>query len=314
MSLDSLYRMRLYETQFAKIVTHADCADGAACAAILSTVYPDVPVVFMHYDSDEHKSLHEEAANGPILFADFTPHQDNASAFQQEGEAHVCLDHHKYARAIVDGFGMRGYFADADIEPKSGAVQAWEFIRPTLTEEQDARAAKLAAVASIYDTWQKGSISWELSCAQAEALKFFPHSIWRAHINGVRSYESLIEVGDLMHKDRMRKDARSAENARRFVTPEGKTIAVVPHGLINNVAELTGADATVGFFYADKGAERLVITMRSKSDMDVGSIAKSLGGGGHQAAAGFSIMNPVGDPYAFVQAAFGVGSTLLEKT
>jgi phosphoesterase RecJ-like protein len=62
-------------------------------------------------------------------------------------------------------------------------------------------------------------------------------------------------------------------------------------GLIN--LPLTVKEIEAVIFFKQIEGEEYRVSMRSKGDIDIGSIAKAFGGGGHKNAAGFSITGPI---------------------
>lgn len=77
--------------------------------------------------------------------------------------------------------------------------------------------------------------------------------------------------------------------------------AVIPSTtLTSDVCELVDADLVAGFAYgADEGGQRVRLSwsLRSRAGVDVSAIAARHGGGGHTAAAGFSVHDDGRSPY-----------------
>jgi phosphoesterase RecJ-like protein len=62
-------------------------------------------------------------------------------------------------------------------------------------------------------------------------------------------------------------------------------------GLIN--LPLTVKEILAVIFFKQIDGDEYRVSMRSKGDIDIGSIAKEFGGGGHKNAAGFTITGPL---------------------
>ena len=63
-------------------------------------------------------------------------------------------------------------------------------------------------------------------------------------------------------------------------------------GLIN--LPLTVKEMQAVVFFREVEGEDYRVSMRSKGDIDIGSIAKEFGGGGHKNAAGCAVTGPIG--------------------
>lgn len=320
--------------QVKKIVTHANgpenpCADGVASAIILHDVLPDAEIVFATYDDRSFP------AEPHMLFCDFTPPRERAREFVEAGV--FVLDHHEKQRDIVELFGHRGVYAD---EPGvSGAVLAFEHVWALLArcavhgigdeirgwtkipESTRMAVVRFAKLVGVYDTWQKQDPSWKFACERAEALRFWPIEdllLPDPFDRDAFELDQKLSIGRMLFEKKMAKAKSLAAEAYRFqgwVRERPVRIAVIPTTDTNDAAELIDADVVVGFRYASKdGALRLRWSFRSRNDVDVGEIAKALGGGGHKAAAGATVevgsraTGPRGyDPYTEVREVFGIG-------
>lgn len=179
-----------------------------------------------------------------------------------------------------------------------------------------------AAIAGVRDTWQTSNVLWSESCAQAEALRF-----WSAdHLLSLRPdrWADAMSIGPVLVRKNRERDKRLYKQSYKF----GKVLCV--EGItVEDLAEMTrqskvcpvcvgtpdpddtdsfchscgrGCHVVAGFHYfVDSGVRRLRVSMRSYVE-DVSAIAKRYGGGGHGAAAGFTIDAPTGqNPYEFVE-------------
>lgn len=314
-----------------KIVTHANspgklCPDGVASAIILRDVLPDAEIVFATYDDRSF------AAEPHMLFCDFTPPRERAREFVEEGA--FVLDHHEKQRDIVEFFGDRGIYSG---EPGvSGAVLAFEHVWSPLVrtsvrnysneivgwtqipESTRTNAKRFAELAGIRDTWQKQDPRWGFACDRAEALSFWPfEDLLFEDPFGHDAYalDHKLAVGRTLFEKRIAKAKASADEAYRFegwIGVRAVRVAVISTTDTSDAAEILDADVVVGFRYMFKnGMPRIVWSFRSKGDVDVGAIAKALGGGGHKNAAGVTVEvgSPLGrahDPYTEAQKLFGV--------
>lgn len=283
------------------IVTHDNCADGIASALILHAALPDARIVFVQYGDARHRELPAEPG---MLFCDMTPPAERAGEFAIAGA--LVLDHHKRQEDVVKAFGVRGRFADEKLNPGvSGAVLAFrEVFLPmasgdlALGMREDA-ALRLARLVGIRDTWQKDDPSFDRASAISEALRFIPFDrLLALDLCGMTAY--LESLGNVLVE---RKQASALDLAARAVRiyVDRLRIAVIPSTtLTSDVCELVDADLVAGFAYgADEGGQRVRLSwsLRSRAGVDVSAIAARHGGGGHTAAAGFSVHDDGRSPY-----------------
>lgn len=297
----------------ATIVTHQQgpgepCADGVASALIALDALPGRRVVWMNYNTPEHRDLRAEPG---LLFVDMTPPRDRVAEFVAAGA--IVLDHHAHARDIVEAFGPLGVFADEATQPGvSGAMLAYEEVWSPLyrasgqygTRRIEAQSAhQLAELAGIRDTWQRKDHRWREACAQAEALCFWP---WAMLERCGPEIGALREVGEvLLSRAEARAERQRAEGVRFDVGPLRCLALEASSHETSNVAALAGVDLTIGWHYtAESGRAQLVLHLRSPGSFDCGAFAKVHRGGGHSGSGGFRLtLAPLApDPYTTARA------------
>ena len=286
------------------IVTHKDCADGIASAMILKDVLGGAKVTFLQHNSPEQKAFRAEPGQ---LWCDFTPTRERVQEFVEAGA--IVLDHHKFARDVVDAFGGNGIFADETKDPGvCGAVLAYRHVWLPLEEAMssspgmgharpypvaEAILKDFATLAGIRDTWQKQDPRWKDACEQAEALKFWPLDvIVRAPLT---SWPGLVQpVGQVLFAKNLEYADHLAQTAYRFVSSKGTRVIIFSGvSMSSDAAEAAGdtADIIVGFSYKteESGKPILIFSTRSHTDFNCGEFCLAHGGGGHTKAAGFSV-------------------------
>ena len=288
------------------IIVHDKCPDGIASALILQNVLPKAKVIFCQYNTPEHETL---AAEPGMIFADFSPSPNRVQDFVAAGA--IVLDHHKTAKDIVLAFGKNGVFGDeARDTGVSGAVLAyrevWEYMYQDW--ESDPNFAEwvehFAEIAGIRDTWQKKSPAWPTACVQSSALFFVPQEEWlRIGLYGVWQDWGWYEwAGKISYNKHLTHIERVVREGFRYTTIKGtKLLMFQGTKLSSDAAEAPGAegvDIICGFdVFFEAGQVKYVYSCRSRNGFDVSALAKANGGGGHRAAAGFSIQSPCADPY-----------------
>lgn len=289
-----------------KVITHANCADGMASALILQHALPGVQIQFVSYGTEEHANLPVEEG---LLFCDMSPPAERADAFRFVKA--IVLDHHKTAKDVVESFGELGIYADEVKRPGvSGAWLAYEEVWQLLTGGESsgyiATSSKMrsfATLAGIRDTWQRQHRDWELACAQAFALTFYPAQLLlkMASIDFDQTFHDIEQMGDVLLWKRKIAVERAAEGMLvetfRYAGTVAKIAFIQNSELTSDLAEYLDArdhdeqpDLIVGFsFFAEKNELRINYSMRSHKTFDCGKFAKARGGGGHTRAAGFTV-------------------------
>jgi oligoribonuclease NrnB/cAMP/cGMP phosphodiesterase (DHH superfamily) len=296
------------------IIVHGGaCPDGIASAILLHEALPAAEVKFIQYSSPEHVSL-EPAPN--TLFCDITP-SSSVDAWVKEGA--IVLDHHKTAKSIVEAFETNGRFGDEKTEPGvCGAFLAYQYVwqaRRTLAGlaslDDDNNAQYFARLAGVRDTWLTNHAEWADAVVQAEMLRFYPESYWLDLKNpfGHAQQEVWLErrkIGKILVEKHAKSVERALEKCWRFTSSKGTRVLMFEGtSMSSDAAESVdkGADIVIGFgFTVENGTKKMILSTRSHTGYDVSALAKNFGGGGHTAAAGFTMEIPTINPYQFAEA------------
>ena len=278
-------------------ICHKDCPDGVASAVFLQDSIPGIEIRFMLHNTPEHKELDPKPG---MLFCDFTPHPDRYKEFVKAGT--LVLDHHKLAQELVEDFGDNGVFGDEDTEPGvCGAYLAYREVWCRFNHDADSSekgmAEDIARLAGIRDTWQRDSPEWEEACRLAAAMTFYTPESWLSKLHPFDDYQWLverIETGRTVVDKTAKAVDKAIAGAYHFMTLSGTKVAIFPGTKESSDAADklgTAVDLVVGFSYYETAADGIVTlgySTRSKTGFNCGAFGKSLGGGGHTAAAGFS--------------------------
>jgi len=289
------------------VVVHTPCMDGLASAMIVQDALKGVEeAVFCAYG----KQQLELKAEPGMLFCDFTPARERVAEFVAAG-AYV-LDHHVHARDIVEAFGDRGIFSD---EPGvSGAVLAYRHVwcptydAPWAPGHTPANhVGEFAELVGIRDTWQKASPDFQRALELHAILEAFPREVWledgaiEVAMKGLRQGlgKALVErkaatIRDIAQLGLVRRSALGADGSGQQVW----ALSCVGPELTSDLAEAArarGVDVLVNLsLTGEKGELKYLVSLRSNDSLDVGALAKRLGGGGHRAAAGFQYAADIG--------------------
>jgi len=274
-----------------KVITHDNCADGLVAAIICKRELPDAEIEFCQYGTDRHRTM---APVPGVLFIDFTPHPDTAQAWADAGAC--VLDHHEHAKDIVALFGDRGLFDNN----RSGALLAFDEV----LDADDSQLEELAELADIRDRWQKQSPRWNVAQSLNRVLMSVHRDEW---LCGALPTSEMLVYGEMMAR-------KEVQSARDIVEHDMETrqigklkvgvcsAAVSLSSAIGDAGREAGYDLTSVFFHTrdpDSGEKSVVYSMRSSERFDCGAFAKSMGGGGHAKAAGFSTQSAPHDPWEF---------------
>lgn len=255
------------------ILYHASCMDGSAAALIASDAHPGAELIPIQYGDALPRPLKGEH----IIIVDFSFKRELMSTLIEESESLLCLDHHKTAAEELDG--LPGCEFDMN---RSGARMAW-------------------------DRWGKGEPPWWVRFTEDRDL-------WRwvlprsKEVNAsLRSYglgvDDLRQViaADLslgahiqMGESILRYQRQVIDQHKRNAEVKellGHRVPVVNATTLFSeiVGELAEGHLFAASYFVKSNGER-VYQLRSKAPdgFDVGSLARSVGGGGHKHASGFT--------------------------
>lgn len=262
---------------------------------------PGAEVKFLQYNTSEYDAL--EASPG-MLFCDFSPPALRVQEFVDAGA--IVLDHHKFAKPVVDAFGELGVFGDEVADPGvCGAYLAYREVWSVLCDGQDVEedqrsfAEKIARLIGVRDTWQRLSPDWNEACALSEAIKFYPTESWLAigmpfHLSNFDLWKERQATGQMLIEKTQKSVRSTVDKAFRFTSEKGLRVVLFPRvKLSSDAAEFLheDADLVVGFDYfgVEDGLASLVFSTRSHTTFDCGAFCKHYSGGGHTKAAGFTV-------------------------
>ena len=301
------------------------CPDGTAAAILLADALPDVEVMFAAYGAEL-----DTIEPGPgLLFADICP---RTRIDEHVAARAIVLDHHASHKDVVRRFGNRGIFGS---KTESGASLVFDHVWATIanrkqrqSSERDA-AETFARLAAVRDTWQRDHAAWTAASEQAAALTLFSWDDWRVirrpfySGGGAPTFTSMLSSGRPLYAARLRRAQLAASGATYLWTTAGTRLAIVNTLDTSDLAEIVDADVLVGFSISnerpctaeprsgeERGASlddaRIRYSFRARGDYDVGSLAKSAGGGGHRGAAGCVVpltykMDAITQAFLFVE-------------
>lgn len=263
-----------------------DCVDGftAAWAAWRCPYWTNAEFVPAHYGASP-----PDVSGKDVLVVDFSYPRAVLLEMEAAAKTLYVLDHHKTAQADLEGL----IFAKLDMA-RSGAGITWDSLhraaRPTLidyVEDRDLWRWKLSASREV-SAWLG---SWDRTFKRWDALA--------TTLDSARGLEQAIDEGSAILRS-LDRHVESQVGRHGWVALAGHIVPCI--NTTSCTSEIVGRLAeshpfAVGWFQRADGL--FVYSLRSRGDgLDVSAIAKTMGGGGHRGAAGFTRTEllPVADP------------------
>jgi hypothetical protein len=260
------------------------------------------------YGTEEHKNFPAEPGQ---VWCDFSPPKERAAEFVAVGS--VVLDHH--SRDVVEPYGELGVFGENE-KLECGAWLAYEHvwlplvcnrepenIPPQIYQIYRDAVRNFAYLAAVRDTWKKDDPRWQKACEQAEEIMF-----WGEEEIDLRNFLSATHggfaLGEVLVKKKLELARTAISESYRFTSARGTSVLVFQGvSATSEAAEMTeiswtdekgnnhiAPDLVVGFHYrVDAGKLQLQFSTRSHTGFDCQALARSRGGNGHRAAAGFTV-------------------------
>lgn len=261
------------------VLYHANCPDGFG-AALAAWLTLDDTAFYIPVQYGE--PLPEIIDGSPVYIVDFSYDREMLLALKARCPALVVIDHHKTAKDALADLD----FATFDMD-KSGAVLTWEHFNPGVD------VPLLLQYVQDRDLWR-----WKLQDSREVSafLSIRPREfgVWEALLEAAEDGipESWVYMGDAVLTSQKTQAASLCDHAFT-VQVGGQTIPAVNSPLLQSEIgeELCkrNPDAPFAAAFFCLGLDTEVWSLRSRNGFDVSAVAKSYGGGGHPAAAGFKV-------------------------
>ena len=265
------------------VLYHASCADGFAAAYVCWLAFGDaatyIPVKYG-----------EPMPNIPnlsrVFIVDFSYSADELRELAVRSKMVQVIDHHKsavenLAMLFDDGCDHR-FFKTFDME-HSGAVLTWMHFFP---EEVVPSFLRYVEDRDLWrwEMWKSREFSAGLALEPKEFAR------WHELVNGGNM--PIIDAGmhslKLIDQTAKLAAARAVERLVGFHCVPVVNCTVFVSETCHEMLELYPEAKFVAAYFDDRKGQR-VWSLRSRKDFDVSAVAKSMGGGGHPQAAGFTV-------------------------
>lgn len=254
------------------VLFHHPCSDGmGAKYAAWKKFGDDATYLGVNYG----KPMPAIEDQSRVYIIDFSYPRKEIEALHSRVSELVILDHHKTAQAELEGLPYAIFNMN-----KSGAVLAWEYFHPGI------KVPTLLEIIQDRDLWK-----WKL-----------PHS--KPFLNFLATYgddvqtwdkiaeptEEQINIGKSIEKYKENLIDWSTESSRLAIKKiNGNVVAllnatVLPSEIGARLYSNEAIDYSITYYIDNDGVVHC--SLRSNGIFDVSEVAKTLGGGGHKAAAG----------------------------
>lgn len=302
-----------------QVMYHQSCPDGTVSAMIvydaLRLLLGDDGVQKVDFKSVQYNTNFFENVLQPRhghLFVDITPPRSRWEDWRPFNP--IVLDHHESVKDLVEALG--GVYATN--EAHSGARLAFEHVLVPVVEhlrkevtagsgvtlaECDAaieRWDEVSRIAMVRDTWKDDHEDFERASIQAYGLMTLGSKEMLSQMRENRLDMGLVmKLGEVDYG----KAKFMAQGSRRYdleCPALGRTLAAHVYNCTDkkyisdgchHLLRDGGADIAISYFYkTDESGTQAIVSLRT-NDPIASTIAKRMGGGGHDRAAGFGIRN-----------------------
>jgi uncharacterized protein len=273
------------------VLYHKDCADGFGAAFAAWTILGD-PAVYVPVQYGEPMPLGQIPVGGTVYIVDFSYPREELISLAQRSNRVVVLDHHKTAREALEGLDgtVPGLSVTFDMD-RSGAVLTWEYFHP------GEPVPLLLRYVQDRDLWRWEMISSrEFSAALAlEPKDFQTWTNLREMVEDVNDRVAFLRRGAAVLKyQKSLVDSLASKAVMSDVG--GHSVPAVNCPIFQSelgeelCKKYPDSPFAAVWFCPDEKSE--IWSLRSRNGFDVSEVARSLGGGGHAAAAGFKRTRP----------------------
>ena len=273
------------------IFTHIDL-DGSSSAIMLNRIYPDAIIQYVNYGFEEDiENRKLIATHDHIIISDISFSPSFANLLNKlviRGKQIVLLDHHDTA---INKFKEANTVYDWMIldDTRSGALLCYDYISTRTSDYLDLH--ELAVLTDDYDRWVHNN-------TKSTELQFLWNKLGRDKFFERFSTNALVEFSDdekAMIKESNDRLSYSIEVARKNVSEINTTIDGRTFRYVSDVPSMLSLTADRLFKLGLNDVDFLVLnggynslSLRSTKTV-INDIAKKLGGGGHELAAGIGL-------------------------
>lgn len=264
-------------------IYHKNCADGLGAALAIYTC-PEFGAE-TEFRSAQYGDPAPDVTGRDVVIVDFSYPRETLETMRQQATCLLVIDHHKTAQDALAGLE----YCIFDMS-QSGAMLAWMHFHPNRP------IPKLIQHIQDRDLWQ-----WQLPGSReiSAALNLYPMrlDVWADFLNDNEIPRLQLEGETILRYQRQLVDRAVYQWTQnpQYLRLDGVDVPVPVTNtttLISEIGESLCAYHSVAATYFDTTTGQRVYSLRRRAGCnspDVSAIAKRYGGGGHPAAAGFSV-------------------------
>lgn len=270
------------------VIYHKNCLDGFASAWAAWLKFKN-KAIYLAAEHQVNNSVIDNLKGWTVFFLDFGySSADKIKRLAKNNKRIVLIDHHvsqKSLKSLYDEFIYS--------EKHSGAVLSWRYFHPSKP------VPKLLKYIEDIDLWKfKLAYTRELM-ANLETYEM-DFKLWQKFSRDfqlAKTRKKYLEQGKFIIKDRQKTTERLANSAEKVFFAGFPTLAVNSPVLVSEIGNLLSQRSKTFAIVWRYKRNDLEVSLRSTGKVDVAKIAEKYGGGGHQAAAGFTIKTSVKFPW-----------------
>jgi oligoribonuclease NrnB/cAMP/cGMP phosphodiesterase (DHH superfamily) len=276
------------------VLFHYPCQDGLASGWVTNHYHKLKNKLIELYPIQHGTPLDLTRLVGKkIIFCDWAPPPDILEQVEQVVSEIKILDHHKTAQQALQSKP----YAVFDME-KSGAGLTWEYFFPTLPmpnfiqmiQDRDLWTWKLPESRNL-----TAGLFMLCNAARTNNYNDFTglFDVFDELFSDPDKFKFCLELGSIVGKASLSKANSLAEaHAKRIDNYQGHRVCIVncPTDLSSDVGNILSSMDSIDFailWNYNHPSQDYLVSLRSSNKVDVSTIAKSFGGGGHFNASGF---------------------------
>lgn len=262
-------------------IYHGNCADGFGAAWVVRKALGQDNVEFF---AGFYGKEPPDVTDREVIMVDFSYKRLVLEGMRDKAKSILILDHHKTAKADLDGFEGKPQHDVSTLfdMSRSGAMIAWDYFFP------DQEPPKLIEHIQDRDLWLfKLNGTREI---QATVFSYpYDFEIWDRLM--VSAPSTLFVEGSAIERKHHKDIAELVGVSARRMSIGGYNVPVanLPYTLSSDAGHLMGKGEPFAACYMDDPNGRIFSLRSAEDGVDVSEVAKKFGGGGHKHAAGFKV-------------------------
>lgn len=273
------------------ILYHAECPDGFGGALAAWKKFGDkAEYIGVHHDQPPPAGLE----NKEIYMIDFSYPVETMKEIIGHNKRVTAIDHHVTREEATKLTQDSSYAVD-----NSGSVLAWKYFN------KDTPVPLILQYIEDQDLWKftLPDTTPIVTCIDSYDYDFTVWDKLAKEVEDGQKRKEFIEKGAFMvnYKDELIK--RIIEESTKTVEFEGYQVLAVnaPHEFASRIGETLYVQKPPIAIMWYEGNDGIHVSLRSDGSVDVSKIAEKFGGGGHKAAAGFSLPSIKSFPWSEIK-------------